>query len=107
MDQGEPPQLLDDTARCTLLLVQSNPPVLVEFPGHFEQITMFLVANGVDSDPSEFANFPCCLKYMPQLLGSCQALRVLGGGLGGGVGDGWVWGGVGWDNNVIGTFTHT
>ena len=56
---------------------------------------VLVIANGVDNDPSEFANFTCCLKYMPQLLGSCQALRVLGGGLGGGVGDGWVWGGVG------------
>ena len=53
-------------------------------------LSIYVYANGVDNDPSEFANFPCCLMYMPQLLGSCHALSVSGGG-GGRVG----WGGWG------------
>ena len=57
----------------------------------------YVIANGDDND------FPCCLKYMLQFLGSCHALSVLGGGVGGGVRvgggvgvGGGGWGRVGW-----------
>ena len=67
-------------------------------------IYIVVYANGVDNDPWEFAHFPCCLKYMPQLLRLVMHWGCWAGGLGGGAGGGGV--GVGWDNNVIGASTH-
>ena len=75
-----------------------------------ESADSLVYANVTASNPSQFPNFPCCLRCMPQLLGSCHVFRVSGGGVSGGVA-GWVgvgwWGGVGlggvgWENNVIG-----
>ena len=79
-----------------------------------EPADSLVYANVTASNPSQFPNFPCCLRCMPQLLGSCHVFSVSGGGVwvggvagggwgggwGGGVGWGWV--GVGWENNVIG-----
>ena len=53
---------------------------------YFWLVALFVFANGAANDPSRFPNFPCCLTYMPQLLGSCHAFSVSGAGVGVGVG---------------------